>query len=131
MTAAYNFKAHFAPLIESGAKLTTIRKRRKNGYLPLPNDRLRLYVGMRTRACRLLREVTVRDVVPVGIFTKTDGTAEVHISAHKLTPRELLAFAKADGFEDVAGFSQFFNTTHGPDLIAYLIRWWPEDHPRG
>lgn len=134
MTAAYNFRERYAPLIESGAKLCTIRKRRKNGYLPMPNDRLRLYVGMRTKGCRLLREVTVRDVVPVSIvinpFRKHDLTiVRVWISTHALTAEEILAFAKADGFVDVDDFAQFFYDTHGSALDAYLVRWWPEDHP--
>ncbi len=130
MTAAYNFRERYAPLIESGAKLCTIRKQRKNGWLPKPNDRLRLYVGMRTKGCRLLREVTVRDVVPVSIVTfPEDWGAKVRIATHPFSPAETLAFAKADGFADVADFAKFFYDTHGPLLEAYLVRWWPKDHP--
>lgn len=130
--AAYNFRERYAPLIESGVKLCTIRKRRKNGWLPKPNDRIRLYVGMRTRNCRLIREVTVRDVVPVTINTgelQTGGwEVEVLIATHRLTSAELIAFAKADGFADVDDFAKFFNTTHGPQLNAYLVRWYGDDN---
>jgi hypothetical protein len=128
--AAYNFRERYAPLIESGVKLCTIRKRRKNGWLPMPNDRLRLYVGMRTRNCRLIREVTVRDIVPVTIITQQvpEGgwKADVILATHRLTSPELLAFAKSDGFKDIADFAEFFNRTHGDHLNAYLVRWWPE-----
>lgn len=120
--AAYNFQKQFVPLIESGAKRSTIRQRRKNGYLPRPGDVLRLYQGMRTKACRLIREVPVVEVLPITVHT-ANGCADVVLNGNRLTDYEVMEMAKSDGFKGVRDFADFFNYKYGPDLQAYLIRW--------
>jgi len=62
---AYNFKSQFAQPIESGRKRQTIRPRRKRPTRP--GDKLYLYMGMRTKACRKLAEVICTRVTPVDI----------------------------------------------------------------
>ncbi len=49
-----NFQARFAPLVESGEKRQTIRAYRKDGRDPKRGDKLYLFTGMRTKACRPL-----------------------------------------------------------------------------
>ena len=53
---ALNYQAQFAPKVESGEKLQTIRARRKRPFKR--GDRLYHYTGMRTKSCRKLGEST-------------------------------------------------------------------------
>lgn len=122
--AAYNFQKQFAPLIESGAKQSTIRQRRKNGYLPREGDVLRLYQGMRTKACKLIREVAVARVSPITINARL-GCADVILNGSRLTDGEVYEMAKNDGFKGIREFSEFFEQKYGPELQAYLIEWKP------
>lgn len=120
--AAYNFQKQFVPLIESGAKRSTIRQRRKNGYLPRQGDILRLYNGMRTKQCRLIREVAVEAVEPIVIYAR-HGCADVFINGNRLSDFEAMDLAKSDGFKGIREFAEFFEEKYGPELQAYLIRW--------
>lgn len=120
--AAYNFQKRFAPLIESGKKRCTIRRRRVNGYLPKPGDVLTLYYGMRTKHCKLIRRVAVTEVLPIVIHAG-NGCADVILNCNRLTDAEVGELARADGFKDVGDYAAFFEKAYGPDLQAYLIRW--------
>jgi len=122
--AAYNFQKRFVPLIESGRKCSTIRARRRNGYLPCAGDALRLYEGMRTKRCRLIREVLVQDVTPIIINVRL-ACADVILNGQRLTAAEVNALAKSDGFDSVSEFAAFFEYAYGDSLQAYLIRWAP------
>ena len=64
---ALNFKAEFAPLVESGEKRQTIRKLRKDGRDPKVGDALYLYTGMRTKKCRKLGIAPCESVQPIEI----------------------------------------------------------------
>lgn len=120
--AAYNFQKQFVPLIESGQKRSTIRKRRKNGYLPRQGDVLRLYQGMRTKSCKLIREVAVEAVVPITV-NAANGCADVILNGDRMTNEQVHALATSDGFKGIREFADFFNYKYGPALQAYLIRW--------
>jgi len=120
--AAYNFQKQFVPLIESGAKRSTIRARRKNGYLPRPGDVLRLYNGMRTKSCKLIREVAVEAVVPITI-NAANGCADVILNGDRMTAGQVHALATSDGFKGIREFADFFEDKYGNELNAYLIRW--------
>ena len=120
--AAYNFQKQFVPLIESGAKCSTIRQRRKNGYLPREGDVLRLYNGMRTKACRLICEVAVTGVTPIVINARL-GCADVILNGCRLADHEVERMAKGDGFKGIHDFAHFFEDKYGPELQAYLIEW--------
>lgn len=122
--AAYNFQKQFVPLIESGAKLSTIRRRRKNGYLPRQGDVLRLYSGMRTKQCRLIREAAVTAVTPIVINARL-GCADVILNGTRLSDGAVDLMAKGDGFKGVRDFAEFFEEKYGPELQAYLITWAP------
>src|SRR6266852_1844480 len=123
--AAYNFQKQFVPLIESGAKCSTIRQRRKNGYLPRQGDVLRLYQGMRTKACKLIREVTVTGVTPI-VVNARHGCADVILNGTRLSYLSVDMMARADGFKGIQPFADFFESKYGPELTAYLITWEPQ-----
>ena len=122
--AAYSFQKQFVPLIESGAKRSTIRQRRKNGYLPRQGDVLKLYTGMRTKACRLVAEVAVTEVKPIVIYSR-HGCADVILDAKQLSDWEVMELAHADGFKSIQAFADFFEDKYGHELQAYMIKWEP------
>jgi hypothetical protein len=81
---ALNFQAQFAPMIESGAKVLTMRVPRKDGRFPCPLDApnpLRLYTGLRQRGARLLLEVPSPVVVATVTFDAT-GYRWAAMTAH-------------------------------------------------
>jgi hypothetical protein len=122
--AAYNFMKRFAPAVRSGKKRSTIRARRKNGYLPEKGACIDLYTGMRSKACRKLRRVKVRRVRPIVIATAIEPEhSQVVLDGVRLTQREVLELARADGFANTAEFFEYFETTHGSYAALYLIEW--------
>ena len=100
---ALGFQKQFVPMIEDGSKHHTIRRKRKN---PIKvGDVLYLYTGMRTKQCRLIKEVTCTAVVPIKIMP---GTGIVRLGDTTLTEKTLEVFATNDGFSDVHSFFEFF-----------------------
>jgi len=115
---AYNFKVQFADDVESGRKTQTIRARRKDGHKPSPGENLQLYYGMRTKQCRKLRDAIceyTQEVSMTEAGMKLDGVT--------LAPNRILEIAKADGFESVEAFRNFFRDTHGFPFRGDLIKW--------
>lgn len=88
---AFNFSPEFAEAVAAGTKRQTIRrtKRAKSG------DRVTLYTGQRTKACRKLGEGVCEVVDYVGI--RPDGITLGNVTKH---PRDVDDFARADGFAD-------------------------------
>ena len=115
---AYNFKAQFADDVESGRKKQTIRAARKDGRVPRPGEHLQLYTGMRTKQCRKLRDATceyTREVTMTELGMQFDGVA--------LCPHHIEWIAKADGFDSVESFRNFFRSNHGFPFKGHLIKW--------
>lgn len=127
----YNFKARFAPLIESGQKLTTIRAPRKDGKLPKPGETLKLFTGMRTKACRKLGERTCLSVKRVAIMKGADsGKPVLYIDLKWIhEPAHLNSVAIRDGFASWEEMGKFFEETHGPFFEGHLIEWFPHLNP--
>lgn len=113
---AFNFQPQFVADIQSGAKTQTIRRsaRAKVG------DRLQLYTGMRTKACR-----KIVDPDPVCILTNyialrpdgiTFGDASLFPSADE--------FARMDGFRDYADMHRWFTDRYDDAyFVGRLTRW--------
>lgn len=114
---AYNFQKRFAPAVESGQKTQTIRALGKRRHAR-PGDTLQLYTGMRSTSCRKLREATCDGADPV-LLTEGDW----FLGGPTLTPAERVALARADGFESVTDFLDFFRDAHGLPFRGVLIRW--------
>ena len=113
---AYSFQEQFAPAVEQGKKRQTIRPPRKRPTRP--GDTLYLYTGMRTRRCRLLRVATCRAVTPITIHPD-----HVILDGRRLSPEETLALARADGFENVEAFFDFFRRRYGLPVRLELVEW--------
>lgn len=122
-----NFKKEFAPLVELGlnepdhphAKRQTIRAPRKDGRDPKPGDRLYLYTGMRTVACRKLGESECKYKDPIAI----EGFSSVVVGTKVLSFEEEKKLARADGFPSACEFLSFFEKTHGFPFYGFLYKW--------
>jgi hypothetical protein len=125
-----SFSKQFAAAVESGQKRQTIRAERRH---PIKvGDRLFLYTGMRTKACRKLGEVVCTNVKPVSItwqpFQLNHHRGHwpvVKIGESVLDGLELDAFAKADGFAGFEDFMQWFvgGRDEGRTFTGQLIEW--------
>lgn len=114
---AFNFMPQFAPLVASGVKRQTIRQTAR----AKPGDRLQLYTGQRTKACRKLVEpdpvcvmvgyCAIRpDYLTLGNTAKHAGDAD--------------AFAVRDGFEGYDDMVEWFFETYGSRyFIGYVHVW--------
>lgn len=127
---AYNFQARFATAVADGSKRQTIRAERKDGRHAKPGDRIQLYTGMRTRACRKLR-----DPDPICSESRPIQIASWCVSMRDPDPKKQLllfvpdhldAFARADGFADFEAMKTWFAKTHGLPFSGRLIGWEPE-----
>jgi hypothetical protein len=117
---AYSFKRRFAEPILTGVKRQTIRGERKRHARP--GESLQLYIGMRTRGCRLIGTARCLFVSPICIDFKAEyvvykfgpGTTKVYRGG-------LDGFAVGDGFKDWAEMCAFWP---GVEVFnGQLIHW--------
>lgn len=119
-----SFRKRFEAPILDGAKMQTIRFNRADGKVPRPGDRLKLFIGMRTKMCKRLGIAEVTECFPVYM----DLASRHHIieaRGMRLNLREMTEFAKADGFETHIAMLNWFRETY-PDERAfhgYCVRW--------
>lgn len=121
--SAYNFQRRFSAAIKSGEKRSTIRARRKNGYVPAGGESVRLYTGMRTKSCELIKEVTIHNVRPITVNCEKGQRIQVILDCKPLTTFETQALAIAEGFSDLTDMREFFERQYGEMLNAYFIEW--------
>lgn len=122
---ALNFKARFAPLVEAGIKLQTIRARRNDGRDPRIGDKFYLYTGMRTARCRKLGEAICTERYP--IIIELDGLHSafvvVRLDGELIQGNALADLARRDGFSDTCELIEWFDNEHGLPFEGYLYRW--------
>lgn len=114
---ALNFSPQFAPLVEARIKLQTIRRDRT----VTPGQRLQLYTGQRTKACRKL--VTPDPVCIVSTYVGLRAN-DITLGNVEHAPRDFDAFARADGFPDYATMWKWFSERY--DTLSFtgrLIKW--------
>ncbi|WP_420578822.1 hypothetical protein [Oceaniradius stylonematis] len=124
---AYNFQTRFAPMVEDGRKTQTIRADRKRHARA--GEPVQLYTGMRTAACRKLRDPDPECLMckPIRIKARTISIGDLAATGAKLLwrPDELERFAMADGFDSHADMIAWFDETHGLPFAGWLIGWAP------
>lgn len=144
---AYSFQKRFAEAIVEGRKRQTIRANRKRHARP--GEELQLYVGMRTRQCRLLLRTRCAGVYPIvmcplrdwawigegysdGRQGKSFDAKEVGLDQFDLTGRFVAAhlpgLAYADGFSNWPQMRHFWFEQHekardGRAFIGVLVTW--------
>mgnify|MGYP000654548188 CR=1 FL=1 len=118
---ALNFQKQFAAKVESGEKDQTIRALRKDGRDPKLGDRLQLYTGMRTKACRKL--VDPDPICGEVLLLTITSNAVCSERGVIQTQENLNYFAIADGFKDWQALQKWFQKTHGLPFTGQLTRW--------
>lgn len=124
-TRLLNFKASFAPMVESGRKPHTIRALRKDGNDPLPGDTLHLYTGLRTKAVRLLRREVCDYTRDIMIQPSSGDVHHVLLGGRELSQDDIDLLARVDGFAAASDFIGFFEAAHGLPFTGVLIGWRP------
>lgn len=126
--AAYNFKLEFEPAIMADLKRHTIRAERRDGRRPSPGEVLSLYVGMRTKQCRLLKRRRCVKVQDIRIFDTGEGCLFISIEGVYLSESEKQQLARSDGFADLDAMFAFWMKTHSGllgqiDFTGAMIHW--------
>jgi len=119
---AYNFQSRFAPLVKSGRKRQTIRRKRKDGRVPKVFDPLYLYTGQRTKHCRRLRVSKCRAVLPITMTGGKLAVSCVTVNGRSLPHHECEWLAKADGFRDWEEMRHWF-AKPGLPFHGHIILW--------
>jgi len=115
------FKPQFAPLVESGAKLQTVRPTPIR--MPAPGDTisLRTWEGAPYRSKqRVLREATITEVGTVEIYRRDDKVPILRIGGLWTDPDQ---FAALDGFDSWDAMVAWFEKEHGLPFAGIVIRW--------
>jgi hypothetical protein len=122
---ALSYHKQFAPAVEAGRKLQTIRAMRK---VPIkPGDTLYHYTGMRTKACRRLGVSTCRSANQIDII-RWNGQRGVFlqdcpgVGQRRLGNIEISVLAIKDGFPDVDSFYAWF-ISENFHFTGQLITW--------
>lgn len=122
-------QARFVPLVESGAKTSTIRGKPKREIRVGDVIDFRQWTGAPYRSKqRKIREVICTSVQPITIATKIrpHGVAVwVWLDRTELVRgrRANNALAKADGFKSIEELGAWFLETHGASFEGVLIKW--------
>ncbi len=112
---ALNFLARLAPLVESGAKQQTVRKKSKRPIKA--GDRLYLFTGMRTKACRRLLDTECTRVDRIDI----DCMGMITINRRQIADPN--AFARADGLADAYELASWIESNYGLPFRGVVIHW--------
>ena len=112
---AFNFSPEFADAVASGTKQQTIRKTKR----AVRGDRVQLYTGQRTKACRKLGDGICESVDYVGI--RPDGLTFGDVRKH---PSKLDDFARADGFADFKAMLAWFTKKYGSPYFQGFVHKW-------
>jgi hypothetical protein len=124
---ALNFKKEFAEDILIGKKRQTVRAPRKDGRDHCKvGDTIKLYIGMRTKGCELLRTGSVTHTEPIrieptGMYLSDQLLfASLHSRRNEQTDDE---FAKAQGFVDFMKMAAWFDDVYGLPFEGTVIYW--------
>ena len=113
----------FIGKILAGEKRQTIRRASPKWKNVKAGDKLTLYTGLRTKQCRKLGEAVVKSITPI----KLDfGYITIHKPKWDFTLEswQVRDFVKADGFDSVEDFWDFFKEHYGWEAVEMrVIRW--------
>lgn len=77
---------------------------------------MKLYGGMRTKVCHLLKEVKCIHIA----FITIAGERQIYLDEKKLDDPK---FSIADGFKNEADMVEFFRKEHGLPFAGRVIYW--------
>ena len=114
----------FIDKILSGEKRQTIRRAGFKWKSVKVGDKLTLYTGLRTKACRKLGEAIVKSIGKIVLHERDTICGITRDGEYPLTYNEMDILAKLDGFEAVDDFWDFFNAHyHTRPIEMVVIRW--------
>jgi hypothetical protein len=123
-TWPFGFRKQFAPAVQGGTKLQTVRAERRDGKRPVVGDRVSLWSGMRTSSCTWLNHGTVTACFSVTLRFE-DGA--LLFDGKQVSGIRAETFAQQDGFGTFAEMESWFHETHGPrDFTGFCVQWKPE-----
>lgn len=113
---AFNFSV-FVDKVENRTKRRTIRKTQR----AKPGDKIQLYTGMRTKACRKLVEPdpTCTLVLRVDIIDEHN----LYCEGHRQSDDILQSFAELDGFKSYPEMVSWFKDKYGLPCSGWLHQW--------
>ena len=116
----------FIDKILSGEKRQTIRRAGPKWAKVEAGDKLTLYTGLRTKACRKLGEAFVESITPIMIDTECDNVAvETPLGDFNLDLPALNDLVARDGFISNADFFKFFRLNYKVGSFKmFVIRWY-------
>lgn len=120
---AYSFQSRFEVPIRAGFKTQTIRATGRRRHAK-PGERLQLYIGMRTRQCRLIALATCIIAKPCGLAFRRGNLVRAWHREGDVT--DLDGFALNDGFtgaDDMGAFWSAHNGLDTGDFEGVLIEW--------
>jgi hypothetical protein len=128
----FSFQVRFVEPILAGTKDQTIRAPRKSP--PKIGGSMHLFTGMRTKACRRIATVTCTEILSCelspflygGFVRITAGNDNV---VHLNGKRELVLFARRDGFASWEALCEFWADTHGSLAFHGTIYRWEALRP--
>lgn len=123
---AYNFKLRFANDIRKKRKRQTIRKERRDKWIPRVGMTASCFINMRTRFCERLGDFPIKEVYKIEI--NEDNLFKVQLTDSENVIRYIERknrdkFARADGFANYKEFINFFKYHHGFPFKGILIKW--------
>ncbi|QDV67676.1 hypothetical protein Poly24_13780 [Rosistilla carotiformis] len=125
---AYNFQSQFVDASESGTKSHTVRRIIKRRHAR-EGDRLQLYTGMRTKACRKILDPDPVCLKVQNIVLEVGDESIVAAEIDGTPVNDLAPFASSDGFESLETFHRFWRMFHGVGTFhGKLIAWGAECH---
>lgn len=114
----------FIDKILSGEKRQTIRRASPKWQNVKAGDKLTLYTGLRTKACRKLGEAVVKSIGRIVLHERDSIGGISREGEFPLTYWEMEILAKNDGFKSVDDFWDFFNAHYDIRPIEMnVIRW--------
>lgn len=116
---AFNFSPEFAERVSLLIKRQTIRRAPR----AKPGDRLQLYTGQRTKACRKLVDPDPVCIMVDYVGIKPDYLTFGNAANH---PGSADEFARRDGFKDYKDMVAWFEKKYGsPYFQGYVHIWTP------
>jgi hypothetical protein len=126
---AYSFQRRFAEAILDGRKGGTMRADRRRHARP--GEELQLYVGMRTKQCRLIARKTCLTIEPVILDFVAPYVAWPGVDRVIIRCADLDTFAVFDGFQSWTDLTAFWATIHRlRKWHGWHIRWAPLESRR-
>lgn len=112
---AFNFKKHFAILVEKGMKRQTIRESARGVS---SGKAMQLYYGQRTKQCHKLMDAVCKSTCTIILRSNQAATTSGGID-------DLDAFARKDGFIDYGEMWKFFEprADENGEFHGWLIEW--------